>query len=372
MISNKKLIIFSYDFPPSNGGIARLCQEIAVGMRTHYRSVTVLTREKKGPNVPYNLNEVQVLELPNKRIACEIAAISYLLKLKDKNQYHILCGNWHPESFLSLISGYKNVFALGHGTEFLSGNSSFRKFVWLQHYGKFVLNKLKLVIANSNYTEKLIRNISHSVNAVALPLAVNHDFFKPVDKISLKSDKLRICTVSRVEQFKGHDFIANVIAKMPTEFKEKIEWNIAGTGSYLTDLLLITSELGIKNQVNFHGFVKDEDLPAFYNDNDLFVLCSRENPKNTNVEGFGLVFLEAQSCGLPVIGTDTGGISDAISNKNGGWLISQDDEFELQSLLISFLNDKSIITDMGIKARERIIKYCTWEIYCTKLIELIN
>ncbi|MCV9927432.1 glycosyltransferase family 4 protein [Flavobacterium sp. LS1R49] len=372
MLTNRKLIIFSYDFPPSNGGIARLCQEIAVGMRLYYTSVTVLTRKKTGPNIPYNLNAVQVVELPTKRIVCELAAISYLSKLKDKNQYDILCGNWHPESFLSFISGFKNVFALGHGTEFLSGDSSFRKFIWLPYYGKLTLNKLKLIIANSNYTEKLIRQISDSGNAVALPLAVNHYFFMPLDKVSLKVDKLRLCTVSRIEHFKGHDFIANVIAKLPKEFRNKMEWNIAGTGPYLVDLIRLIKELGLENEVKFHGFVKDEDLPAFYSNNDLFILCSRENSKNTSVEGFGLVFLEAQSCGLPVIGTNTGGISDAIDNNNGGWLIKQDDEFELKNLLVNFLHDRSVLTNMGLKARERIVKYCTWEIYCAKLSELLN
>lgn len=369
---DKKLIIFSYDFPPSNGGIARLCQEIAVGMKIHYSSVSVLTRKKSGPNIPYNLKEVQIVELPNKRVACELEALSYLRNLSDKNNYDILCGNWHPESFLSIISGFKNVFVLGHGTEFLSGNSSFRKLIWLPYYSKFVLNRIKLIIANSNYTEGLIRQISSFANATTLPLAVNHNFFKPLNVVSSHSDKLKLCTVSRIEHFKGHDFIAKVIANMPTEFRDKIEWNVAGTGNYLRDLVEIVDTLGLKKQVNFHGFVKDEDLPAFYNNSNLFILCSRENPNNTSVEGFGLVFLEAQSCGLPVIGTNTGGISDAIDNHNGGWLINQDDESQLKNLLISFLKDKSIITSMAEKARERVVKYCTWEIYCMKLKELLS
>ncbi|WP_343588614.1 glycosyltransferase family 4 protein [Flavobacterium sp.] len=369
---DKKLIIFSYDFPPSNGGIARLCQEIAVGMKTHYSSVSVLTRKKNGPNIPYNLKEVQIIELPNKRVACELKALSYLRKLKDKSNYDIICGNWHPESFLCIISGFKNVFVLGHGTEFLSGDSYFRKQVWLPYYSKFVLNRIKLIIANSNYTEGLIRQISYLANATTLPLAVNHNFFKPLNKDSSQFSKLKICTVSRIEHFKGHDFIAKVIANMPAEFREKIEWNIAGTGNYLKDLVGIVDVLGLKNQVKFHGFVKDEDLPAFYSNNNLFILCSRENPNNTSVEGFGLVFLEAQSCGIPVIGTNTGGISDAIHDHNGGWLINQDDESQLKNLLLSFLRDESIINKMGEKARERVVKYCTWEIYCMKLKELLS
>lgn len=373
MNSNKNLIIFSYDFPPSNGGIARLCQEIAIGMKVHYKSVTVLTRKKEGPNITYNLKEVNIIELSNKRVICELEAVLYLLKLKNKDNYDILCGNWHPESFLALVAKHRNIFVLGHGTEFLNGGSFFRKNIWISWYAKLVLNRAKLIIANSNYTEKLICNISNKLNTVALPLAVNHTFFKPHElKNEFSSNKIKICTVSRIEQFKGHDFIANVISKMPLEHRVNIEWNIAGTGEYLGDLVNLIEKLGISNEVKFHGFVKDENLPSFYNNNDLFILCSRENKNSTSIEGFGLVFLEAQSCGLPVIGTNTGGISDAIDNGNGGWLINQDNEFELNNLFINLLNDKSIITAMGTKARNRVIQGYTWSIYCKKLFGLIR
>lgn len=372
MVSNRNLILFSYDFPPSDGGIARLCQEIAAGMKTHYKSVTVLTRNKQGLHIPYNMDDVQVFELPNKRIICEVHALSYLLKLKNKETYDILCGTWHPEGLLALLAGCRNVFVLAHGTEFLAGNSFFRKKIWLSYYANLVLKRVKLVIANSNYTKGLVLNIAPQAAVSALPLAVNHHFFLPSSDSEKSEDTLRLCTVSRIEQFKGHDFIASVIAQMQTEYRKKIKWHIAGTGSYLAELKQLITQLGIQEQVQFHGFIKDADLPKFYNENDVFVLCSRESPNNTSVEGFGLVFLEAQSCGLPVIGTDTGGISDAIDNGNGGWLIGQDNETELQNLLIHFLEDKAVIRQMGGLARERVLKGCTWDIYCKELFQLMQ
>lgn len=372
MNQKKKLIIFSYDFPPSNGGIARLCQEIAVGMRPYYESVKVLTRKKLGVNVPYNLEEAEVVLLPNKRLICELAALKYLSKLKDKNDYTIICGTWHPEATLSLFAGFKNVFILGHGTELIGGNSFFRKNIWLRYYAKFVLNNVKLTIANSSYTRNLVKKISESANSVALPLGVNHVFFKPLFKVSEDNNIIKICTVSRIEQFKGHDFIASVLAKLPENFRNQIEWNVAGTGEYLPELEKIISNLGIENIVKFHGFVNDNDLPVFYNNNDLFILCSRENRNNIYVEGFGLVFLEAQSCGIPVIGTNTGGIADAISNGNGGWLIDQDNTKELYDIIEAILKNKSVAKSMGERARNRVLEGFTWEIYCQRLDKLIN
>ena len=372
MYQKKKLIVFSYDFPPSNGGIARLCQEIAVGMKPYYESVKVLTRKKEGVNVPYNLKEVEIISFPSKRLVCELAILKYLSKIKDKNNYTVICGTWHPEATLSLCAGFKNVFILGHGTELIGGSSFFRKNIWLRHYAKFILNNVKLTIANSNYTRNLVKELSPSANSVALPLGVNHSFFRPLLNFGAESNIIKICSVSRIEQFKGHDFIATVLAKLPENFRNQIEWNIAGTGEYLSELKKIIYDLGIDNIVNFHGFVNDSDLPAFYNSNDLFILCSRENHNNIYVEGFGLVFLEAQSCGIPVIGTNTGGIGDAISDGNGGWLITQDNVKELYDIIEAILIDKSMVKSMGKKARNRVLDGYTWEIYCHKLNKLIN
>lgn len=372
MPKDKKLILFSYDFPPSNGGIARLCVEIACGMNTYYDSVTVLTRKQEGENFPYNLKHVKIVELPTKRIVCEINALRFLSTLKNKEKYDILCGTWHPESTLALLSGFKNVFVLGHGTEFLSANSFFRKKIWLGWYANFILRKSKLVIANSNYTKGLVHSVSSKSVKFALPLAVNHNFFKPIETQKSQSQKLKIGIVSRIEQFKGHDFIMNVIAKLPAAYRNKIEFNIAGTGPYTPELEQLAEKLGMSDQVHFYGFVNDLDLPNFYNSNDLFILCSRENPDNISVEGFGLVFLEAQACGLPVIGANTGGIADAIDHENGGWLINQDNEEELRKVLMAILDDRTMLTTMGLKARNRVLKGYTWDIYCSKLFKLIQ
>jgi phosphatidylinositol alpha-1,6-mannosyltransferase len=367
---NNKLIVFSYDFPPSNGGIARLCQEIAVGMQAFYNKVLVVTLAKKGINKPYNFDKVQVIYLPNKRIKAEISAYRFLSKIEDKDQYDVLCGLWHPEATISMLAGFKKVYILGHGTEFLSGNNKFIEKFWLPVYAKLILGKAALNIANSLYSKRLILEINKNSKAVALPLGVNEKFFKPafVEKVGV----LRISSLSRILQFKGYDFIAQTIAKLPLNFREKIQWNVGGTGPYLVELQKLVNELQINHLVTFYGFIPDENLPEFYASSDLFVLCTREEKKSRQVEGFGLVFLEAQACGVPVVGTRSGGIPDAISEGNGGWLIEQDNYTELSTIFINCILDKSIVMEQSVNARERIEKYCTWDQYNAKLYKLIT
>lgn len=271
---------------------------------------------------------------------------------------------------LCLLAGLKNVFVLGHGTEFLTGTSGFKAEFWLPVYAKWVLGRVKKVIANSNYTKSLIYKINPKASVLALPLGVNKGFFKPLP--SKTSNKLKICTVSRVLQFKGHDFIARSIAALPSTQRECIQWDIGGTGPYLAELKILVNDLGIAKNVDFKGFIPDEDLPQFYNDHDLFVLCTRASDDSTQVEGFGLVFLEAQACGLPVIGTNTGGIPDAVVQNNGGWLIEQDNQTDLLSLLVDFIRDPELLLAASLKARQRVEQSANWDVYCEKLNQMLN
>jgi phosphatidylinositol alpha-1,6-mannosyltransferase len=367
-----KLIIFSYDFPPSDGGIARLCHEIAAGMQEYYTSVIVLTRSIEGISKLYNFNKVKVLKLPNVRLKCELEAYKYLRGISNKNEYDIITGLWHPEASLALLAGFKNVFILGHGTEFLSGTSFFRKYIWQYIYAKSILSRAKKCIANSDYTLELIKKTAPSSHAVALPLGVNESFFSPNNVAKYHKEKLNIVSVSRILQFKGYDFIAKVIASLPESYKEKIHWNIGGTGPYLLELKELVVELKISSMVTFYGFIPDEELPNFYNANDIFILCTREVNDSTNVEGFGLVFLEAQSCGIPVVGTNTGGISSAIEDGNGGWLIDQDDCISLKNLLKEVIDKEAILIKESKAARKRVLEKYTWVKYCKSLNSILK
>lgn len=369
---SKKLIIISYDFPPLDGGIARLCQEIASGQTSYFNQVIVMTTDKSGESYTYNYAEIDRVEFPSKRGVCEYKMIQYLRNIKDKNNYVVLTATWHPEGLIGLLSGFKNVYFLGHGTEFLSGASWFRKNIWLRFYANLSLLLAKAVICNSSYTAGLVKKLQTRSNTFSLPLAVNGSFFKPLFKEKNDSGILKIATVSRVEKFKGHDFIARTIANLPLEFRNIIQWNIAGKGPDLEYVKDLVFALGLEDNVKFWGFVADERLPDFYNDNDVFLLCSRESKDTTTVEGFGLVFLEAQACGIPAIGTRTGGIVDAIEHENGGWLIAQDNEEELANILIRLCSDSAYLNLQHQKARRRVEEGFLWETYNLKLNNILT
>lgn len=372
-MKKRNLLILSYDYPPSTGGVARLCHEITIGLQAYYKHVKVITVDIPGITVPYNKSsDIEIIKVPSKRIQCELNTLRILRRLKNKDSYDVICGMWHPEGFLARIAGMKSIHVLGHGAEFLPGTSQMRAYFWLPIYAKWVLGSIKKVITNSHYTKGLIENITKKAEVVALPLGVNHNFFSPSKSITRSSEILKFCTVARVLQFKGHDFILKTFEDLPESLRSKIEWHIAGTGPFLDDLRTLVQKSLIRNQVKIHGFIADRDLPDFYRSQDVFILATREQKSTNQVEGFGLVFLEAQACGLPVIGTKTGGIADAIDDGNGGWLFEQDNTASLVKIITSICNEPALLKEQSVNARERVLKKSTWEIYCSGLYKILS
>ena len=372
-MKKRNLLLISYDYPPSTGGIARLCQEITTGFYSFYDSIKIITVDIPTVSIPYSTIDVEIIRLTPKRFQCEIETIKAIRKLKNKSSYDVLCGIWHPEVLLAYLGGMKNIYILGHGAEFLAGTSKMRQYIWLPIYAKWMLKKATKVITNSRYTRGLVKNIQPASKVIALPLAVNHDFFIPNEKQNKVIDhNINFVTISRVLKFKGHDFILKTFENLPIEVRNKITWHIAGTGPYLEEFKKIIDVSPIKSQVHIYGFISDEELPSFYNTKDVFILATREEETSNQVEGFGLVFLEAQSCGIPAIGTKTGGISDAIEEDNGGWLFEQDNAEALTNILTKIIENPSHIKQQGIKARVRVLAQSTWKGYCNQLYKIIS
>lgn len=361
---NQHIYILSFDYPPSNGGIARLCFELKRSLDLEHNHVTVICPEAELTDSDGDKN---VVRIPGRRGLLEIRTLWYLKKYTHSEDI-IIAGNYHPEGMLALLSG-RRTFILAHGAEYLPGKSFFRRFVW-PLYRNVVLQKANCVIANSHYTEALVKSCSPKIKTRAVPLAVDPVHFCPTAE-KYSDGRLHLCSISRLEQFKGQDFVIRTISSLPSIYKEQICLHIGGKGPYKEKLEEMVYELGLSNIVHFEGFISDDQLCDFYSSSHVFILCTREEPQNRNVEGFGLVFAEAQACGTAVIGTITGGIPDAIENGYGGWLIHQDSEVELRNLLIKLIENRDKVFEQCCNARHRIEQKVTWKFYANKINDII-
>lgn len=362
------LILFSYDFPPSSGGISRLCHKIAVGQTNYFEKVIVMTRKKS--DADFTEEPFQVITLPQERIACEKEAVK-ILKNYHKEKSVILTGLWYPEALLALLSGHRNIYTLAHGAEIKSGKSLFRKFIWHAILAERVLRKVKGVISNSHFTKNLVLELSPKAKVKALPLGVDVNQFKPIQKSSTKQAFV-ISSLSRIHQFKGYDQVLEALCNLPITVQSNIRWTIGGTGPYLEAFKEKVKQTDKNFTVDFLGFIPDNELCEFYNNSDLFILFTQDIKHQQSVEGFGLVFLEAQACGVPVIGTKTGGIADAITDNKGGWLFEQDNLTDLTAKIAALYNNPLEVKEQSEIARKRMLACATWEIYNHQLAKLIT
>lgn len=356
-----RIIILAYDFSPNNGGIARLCKEIrkrCIATATDYLVVTPVP----GPT------EENVVRISGCRGVVEWKLLRCLRNIKQEGDV-ILTGTFHPDGLLAWLSGIP-CYILAHGAELMEGRTVFRRIVW-KRYRKWMLARAKMVIANSQYTAGLVAQCSPKANVVALPLGVDTDYFHPT-KPKHNDGLLHLCSISRLEKFKAHDFVIESIASLPMKYRNRIRLTIGGKGPYRETLEKMVEDKRLQNNVTFAGFISDDELRDFYSEHDVFILCTREEKATNHVEGFGLVFTEAQACGTPCIGTRTGGITDAIEEGNGGWLIEQDDIDALRNLLVNLLDNNHVLLQEGFNARKRVDTSCNWKKYFSELSMIIK
>ena len=166
-------------------------------------------------------------------------------------------------------------------------------------------------------------------------------------KISSSPDgKIKVLCVGRIHPRKGQDRLLEAMACLPKELSAKIECLFVGpiVNKKFSDKL--RKMAGLTNcPVSFLGDLADNDLRIVYESADLFVMPSM--PRARSVEGFGFVYLEANSHGLPVIAHRTGGVEDAVLDGKTGFLVNPDEPTELVKRLNQLIHDNDLRKEMG-------------------------
>jgi phosphatidyl-myo-inositol dimannoside synthase len=360
-------LLFAFEYPPVSGGISRLCAGIGDLLERAGVNVNVLTQDCLLLTPRSALTEIRV---NSRRPIREWQAFRWLRKNMSAtaaNGRAIICGVWYPEGLVAYLAGIRPLVVMAHGAELLPPANRWRRPLW-KALQRLVLENADLVIANSGYTGELVSSVAARANVKVIPLAVDLDRFAPGDREAAKTNfgvagKRVLSTVSRIHHYKAHDTVLRAIAHLASEEREQLVYLIVGEGPHERKLRKLAQDLGIESHVRWLGFLSEQELPQIYSASDLFVLCTRDAPEERAVEGFGMVFLEAQSCGTPVVGTRTGGIPAAVQDGNGGWLIEQDDSRKLADIIRQLVRSPEFFHAIGMQARQRVLRESTWERY---------
>lgn len=204
---------------------------------------------------------------------------------------------------------------------------------------------------------------AHVPKSIVSP-GVDHAFFRPHCGGSALRTRLGldghmvILTVARLVATKGH---ARVIAALPDLLRLHpcITYLVVGRGPEEVKLRQQVASLGLDAHVRFMGGVPDAELPAYYDAADVFALASRDCP-NGQVEGFGMVLLEASACGTPVVATRSGGTVEAVLHGQTGLLVDQDPPSQFTEAVASLLSDAALRDRLGQAGRQWVLDEMGW------------
>jgi phosphatidyl-myo-inositol dimannoside synthase len=146
---------------------------------------------------------------------------------------------------------------------------------------------------------------------------------------------------------------------------------LVGDGPYRADLDRLAARLGAAGSVVFSGPVPAAQLPSYYQAGDIFAMPCRTRRHGLDVEGLGIVYLEASATGLPVVGGDSGGAPDAILAGESGYVVPGQDTGALAGRLIQLLADPAAAAAMGEKGMAWVQQEWGWDLVTSRLQQIL-
>ena len=235
---------------------------------------------------------------------------------------------------------------------------------------RLALMKAACVLANSSFTARLLQKAGVAPEAIEIiPMGCDVDKFRPRSpNMQLRRKVLgdrapgpMILTVGGLVERKGHDMVIRSLPAVCQRVPD-VTYLIVGAGLFRERLDELAVELGVRDRVVFAGRVPDDELPDVYAMCDVFAMPSRARPTLHDVEGFGLVFLEAGACAKPVVAGRSGGIEDAVVDGYTGLVVDPSDVRDISQALIRLLTDSELRGRLGQQGRDRVEKGRTWSI----------
>ena len=280
------------------------------------------------------------------------------------SQTLIHCARALPEGVSTLLGSlvYRWPYVCwAHGEELTTAELS-REFAFLI---KRAFASAAAVLANSYNTQRLLEGIGIPKEQIAVvhPGVDVGRFTPAVDATWLRqryaaNGETLLVTIARLQRRKGHDHAIQALRRL-REHAPNVRYLIVGDGEERARLQGLAVEFGVSDCVFFTGAVPEADLPAYYAAADVFLHPNRICDADS--EGFGIVFLEAQACGKPVIGGRSGGVPETMIEGETGFLVSGEDVEETAAMLRRLVNNQQLRSRMGDAGRRHVALRFSWE-----------
>lgn len=372
--SNARILLVTNDFGPRAGGIETfvigLLERMPHDSTLVYASGQGETRsydqewlERNGTRV---IRDRASILLPTPRVIRQVLKV-----VEEEKVTHIWFGAAAPLALMMPMVKRRfpllRSFALTHGHE-----------VWWAKIPPFSI-LMRIIGASldgigflAEYTRREISKGLRSKDRgklVQIAPGIDTELFRPVedestllalrDSLNLRGKRI-IISVGRLVHRKGQDRLIEALPQLKAEFPD-LHLIVVGTGPYESHLRNLVNEKGLNGTVTFVGRLNLEELPRYLSLAEIFAMPSRDRLAGLEVEGLGIVYLEASSCALPVIVGRSGGAPDALIDGETGLLVDGTDIGSIARACRELLSDPLRSKAMGAKGREWITSQWSWD-----------
>ncbi len=222
----------------------------------------------------------------------------------------------------------------------------------------------KIIITQPGYLQSSSYLAKYRDKIEVIPNGVDVEKFQPI-QASDNEDKSTIFFLSVLDEFhkyKGLDYLLEALKIVKNNVPD-VKLIVGGKGVLLDHHQEMAASLGLKDNVEFAGFIPDEEIADYYSQASVFVLPSISSLQ----EGFGIVALEALACQTPVVTTDIVGVAQDLKQIKGGIVIPPRDTHKLADAITQILSDAQMQKEMGQRGRKLVQEKYTWKVVASSM-----
>ncbi|CAM5564727.1 glycosyltransferase family 4 protein [Streptomyces pilosus] len=378
-----KTLIVTNDFPPRPGGIQAFLHNMALRLDPERLVVYASTwkRSREGVEATAAFDAEQPFTVVRDRTTMLLPTPAVTRRAVGLLREHGCTSVWFGAAApLGLMApalrraGAERIVATTHGHE-----AGWAQLPAARQLLRRIGESTDTITYLGEYTRSRIASAltpEAAARMVQLPPGVDEKTFHPGsggDEVRARlglTDRPVVVCVSRLVPRKGQD---TLIRAMPAVLAAEPDavLLIVGGGPYEQDLRRLAQDTGVAASVRFTGSVPWSELPAHYGAGDVFAMPCRTRRGGLDVEGLGIVYLEASATGLPVVAGDSGGAPDAVLDGETGWVVPGGDPAPTADRLTTLLADAELRRSMGERGRAWVEEKWRWDLLAEHLKRLL-
>ena len=378
-MKSAKILFITNDFGPRAGGIETFVMGLIERLPPHSVIVYTSSQEASEPfdkkwfeeyGVEVIRDKARIL-LPTPRVGRKVRKLA-----RERTISASIFGAAAPLALLShglRRAGVDQIIALTHGHEVWW--AKVWPFSWMM---RRIGNGVDHLTYLGSFTQSEISKAlsQDSIDAmVKIAPGIDTDHFKPTEslvrrQLGIESKKV-IVSVGRLVHRKGQDILIEALPQILQSIPDA-HLLFVGEGPYKSELLKRAEKLSVMKSVTFVGRIQHGDLPAYFCAGDIFAMPSRSRLAGLEVEGLGIVYLEASACALPVVAGNSGGAPDAVIEGVTGFAVDGRSPSAVAGAVITLLSDSQRAARMGAQGRQWVIDEWRWPLWAERFTQLLR